>query len=510
MKPTLFKRIDERKIPKWYRINRWEAEPKDVIFSQIDGYIICPISHYFQVDDDSKINYFSIRPKRGYNKDKRRIHFIHTLNYFEKFYDGEKELLSIYANMKFFMDIKTDLYNEKAFVYDLKKYILDNPIIQYKIDRMNRDNYIPIKVKFTGKDECLYYDNNHLSIMMKISIMMIICIPLLTHFAYKNRIQDIDRFLLDTYLYIIKKFEDEVDLYSKFYETCHSNISRNKTKNSIWNNQDIRGINVSTHTDSTVDDIILNIIPQYVYDDNPAMLNYVAVNNGIKFKITDVNYDFVYRSLSSSLRDADENSEFDKYESYLAKTDESLVIINEVNAEDTNRRIASMFNDITDEEINYYRYELKGDDSSVIHPFQKELLFLIFAKYFGNMTSEGSINEDDYIRMICVVFRLLISKNKIVLPFVFSSKITRFTRKQKLSKKDKDLMVSDPLFKQIQDKYKSKKAENIIETYIATILASDFSIIQYNPDPENDFRGLTLPKPPGYVIHEIEEFVLMI
>ena len=99
------------------------------------------------------------------------------------------------------------------------------------------------------------------------------------------------------------KVNDFVDLYAKLTETCSTVISSNKRYNSIWNNQDIRSINQTTQTISSVNNIILNIMPKYVYHDNCVTFNYASVGQVIKYKVTDAGYDFAYSSLSSSDRD---------------------------------------------------------------------------------------------------------------------------------------------------------------------------------------------------------------
>ena len=307
---------DENK--KIISVSDWQAEPQDLLIMQINDYIIAPVSKYFNADQS--MDYFSVRSKKAYNRPELRALIVHKLNYFEKFYDTDKELLAVYANIKYLIDCEPN-YTKESLFYDLKKYIIHGPSLSLKMDYMNKDNYRPAKIKFNGSDRLLYSDNSPIYIMMRISLTMTAIIPLLTHFANKKKVQLIEPFLLEIYSYIIRSYSDFVDLYSKYTGTCATIISKNKRYNSIWNNQDIRSINETTQTIASVNNIIVNIMPKYIYNDSAVTLNFASVGNVIKYKITDAGYDFAYSSLSSSDRDFEEISSFDKYEALLSKCD---------------------------------------------------------------------------------------------------------------------------------------------------------------------------------------------
>lgn len=493
-------------IKKFINVSDWEADPDDIIVNQINDYILIPVAKYFNAEQT--MDYFSVRSKKGYNKIKVRSLLIHKINYFLKFYDIDKELLSVYANIKYLIDCEPN-YSKEALFYDIKRYIINGPSIALKMDYMNKDNFRPAKIKFSGTDRLLYYDNNHIYIMMRISLTMTMIIPLLTHFANKKKIQNIDEFLLDIYSYIIQQYNDFVDLFAKFNATCSTNISKNKRVNSIWNNQDIRGISQSTHTIYSVNNIILNLMPKYVYDDNPVTLNYASIGQVIKFKVTDAGYDFAYTALSSSDRDFEENSSFDKFEALLTKADESLFLQCKVNCEKTMERVRMRFGPFDPNEVEFYRNRLLGSDKSCIHQLQKELVFNLFYKYFGDTYSINTITEDDYIALLLTAKKICIQSNLLIMPCVFSSKVIKYVRKKKLNKKEKDRMTASPYFKLLQEKYNNKKIEDIVEEYAATILSSEFEIIDYERG-EKSPDGVVLPKFPEYVVDEVLKYAIWI
>ena len=74
----------------------------------------------------------------------------------------------------------------------------------------------------------------------------------------------------------------------------------------------IRANNTTTHSLDSVDNILLNIIPKYIYEKNIVFLNYTSIRTSTKYQITGSEYEFNYVQLRSSKRDMDNNSEYDK------------------------------------------------------------------------------------------------------------------------------------------------------------------------------------------------------
>ena len=150
--------------------------------------------------------------------------------------------------------------------------------------------------------------------MMKMSVLMNCMIPLLCHFMYKRNITNSTEFLLTVYDILIHLYD--VDIYNKLYETANSNVQRTAKRNSvIWGMQDIRGINTDIHSLQSVQNILINIFPKYRYDGNLVHLNYKSILRNTGFQVLDIEYEYSFISLSSSRRDEDLNSEFDKFES---------------------------------------------------------------------------------------------------------------------------------------------------------------------------------------------------
>ncbi len=284
-------------------IDDWKPEEEDKVFKSVKGAIYLDISKFYGVENSTTLDYFSVAEKRGYNSDKLRDHLTHYLNYFVKFYDPDKELLSIYYRIKYMMDCMTENYTQATFFYDIQRYLLSQSMLN-KIDKMNVDNY-QLDLKYSNdKNPALQYNDTHGLIMMKISILMNMVIPLAVHFIHNNKIFNVNDFLLEVYDKIIHIFG--VDIYSKLYETATTNTIKNKNNNKpLWEMQDIRGKDVTTHSLYSVENILLNIMPKYTYNENLVFFNYRSLCHSLRYQVTDIGYEYNFVSLSSSNRDED-------------------------------------------------------------------------------------------------------------------------------------------------------------------------------------------------------------
>lgn len=494
--------------PKVIPVDSWEEAEEDKIFKSTKDFIVVPVSSFFGLEPLSPLDYFKISVKRSYNNPKTQVkeHITKYINYFIKFYDQEKELLSIYTNIKYLIDCQTDNYGIDAFVYDLKTKIYSGMIL-YKIKEMNRDNY-NLHLNYRKCDVNLQYNDKHAYIIFEMSLLMIVSIPLLTHYIAVNKINNADGFLLYVYDYIIDMYIDSVDIYSKFYETSITSVERSKYYHSLWGKQDIRGVNETTHTLSTVKNIIVNIMPRYVYDKNIVSFNFTAIKNNIAYQVTDIGYEFDFHPLSSSKRDEENNSEFDKFESYLTKMDESLYLQNKVNCEQTMRNLELQFGPFDQQEINYYAKRLSNDNKFIINDFQKNLIFNMMYKYFGDTSSIKTINRDDYIKLIIISKKILTSSSMVILPYILSSKITRLINRKNINSKELQKLELSPFYITLKKEYKNDKIIKQIHELIATILVSDFEMIEYNDKEGIDGKKAEII--PDILIEEIIMYMYLV
>ena len=480
-------------------VDQWVPEPEDIIFTNAKGTIIAPVAQLLSLSSGyESLNYFMMSPKKCYNSQAMRDHTCLYLNYFERFYDPEKELLLNICRIKFLMD-STQIYGEFNFIHDIKVYIM-NDRIKNAAMRMVNDNY-SLNLQYKNITENLKYTDDHAKIMLCMSLFMNFTIPLITQFAHINKVGVIDEFIMQVFDLILYMFP-AVDIYSKLYETTISNVQKSEVKNPIWLKQDIRGKDAVTHSCSSVSNIILNIMPKYTFDKSIISLNFTSINKNTSCQILDIEYEFNYVSLSSSRRDEDNVSDFDKYESNLVRQDEGKYIQSKMNSWDTMRRINSIYGPFDKWEIEFYRNRLANADGVVVNRFQMQLVFNLFLKEFRDNECIRGINTDEYIELIMAGKKILLQHSMITLPYIISGKVEKIVGRKTVNKKELLIIQANKYYPLVVDKYRNPKIINEIESTIATIISSDFSIVDYN---DRTIDGRTIETRPEIII---EEFLL--
>lgn len=222
-------------------VDKWVPEEQDRIFKTTKGSLKAPIDQILGVKNES-FNTFILSTKRCYNGETMLYHTPSYLNYFEKFYDPDHELLMIMSKIKYMMDYQPS-YTREMFLSDLNRYIM-SPSIMKKAHMMNEDNYmlnLDQKKYRNEKNPNLMYSDKHAKLLMWMSLIINMMIPLLTHFIYINKIPDTNDFLLDEFHYILDYIDKNmgVNLYGKLYATAFTNISKNNKDNTgLWEMQD--------------------------------------------------------------------------------------------------------------------------------------------------------------------------------------------------------------------------------------------------------------------------------
>ena len=515
-------------------IDQWQPScAEDQVFTHIRGAIIAPVHKFFNMSDDDKANdmfdYFYVTAKRCYNSDTKvkpdgevsigfRDHCTSYLNYFEKYYDKELQLLGLYAHIKYFIDCVPE-YTLDNFKRDLWKCFI-NPnmsytaqVLNYHLDRMTLEQFaLDLNYK-NNKSPVLEYSQFHAKIMLKVSVQQNMIIPLLTHFIVKKK-YDPDAtksILLDTFdlLFQAADLIYGVDLNSKIFETTSSNVEKNVSNNlTLWEMQTIRARNTTTHSMETVENIIMQIIPKYTYSKNIIHFNYNAINRDIKFKVTGVPYEYGFVMLSSSIRDDDNNSECDKYEAHAAKLNEATMIQTLTNCQETMKRIEVKYGPFDEEEIMFYHDQMCKNGKFVVNNLQRVLITYLFAKEFDDPQAVKIVNIRHYIILVITARRLLESYNMFQLPYMIGGKVNRIVTKKNINKKELQKIKASKYFPLIHQKYNNEKIENeVIFSLVAQVLSSEFQVIDFYHRENN---GMQINIIPDIVSEEILRLVMLI
>ena len=106
-------------------------------------------------------------------------------------------------------------------------------------------------------------------------------------------------------------------------------------------------------------------------------------------------------------------------------------------------------------EVQFYLNRLNGEiNGDIIIPFQKELVFNIFFKYFGDPKSINSIGKMDYVKLIIASQRMLKASNMVILPYIVSGKIVRLQLKKNINKKELERLENSKNIPKVREKYR--------------------------------------------------------
>lgn len=224
-------------------------------------------------------------------------------------------------------------------------------------------------------------------------------------------------------------------------------------------------------------------------------------------QILDIEYEFAFYSLSSSNRDADLNSDFDRFESFLQKADSALYLQNKVACQASMNLIEMMYGPFDEDEIRYYIRKLSDGNHMSVNSFQKDLVFNLFYKYFNDTQTLNMINITDYVKLIIAARRILENAGMVLLPYVVSSKVVRIATRKNINKKELTKLELSPLYKHVQDKYRNEKVMKHIFSLIATTMSSDFEYIDPDPDTPDGFKISVIPE---LIMEEILMYITLI
>ena len=192
----------------------------------------------------------------------------------------------------------------------------------------------------------------------------------------------------------------------------------------------------------------------------------------------------------------------------LVKQSEALYLQNKVNCNQVMKTIESMFGPFDPEEIALYTNTILKDEfgNITINGFQKQLVFSMFYKYFRDTQSIYAINKRQYIELIIAAKRILKANNMLVLPYIISGKIEKLVTRKCVNKKEKALVEAAPTYPLLLEKYRDEDITMQILSIVATIISSDFSIVDMDPEI-NGKRLDTLAT--NVIVEEVEAYILL-
>lgn len=277
--------IIKHQKPEFIPVDQWVPQQEDLVFKHVRGAIIAPVSVFYGMQGGSEFDFFFVSPKRSYNSETKlnkkgeispgfREHNTLYLNYFEKFYDQDKRLLSAYGLM--ILESRDEDYNFNKLKANIKTHFLEDEELVRKINSMNIDNcknslpkFSPISSKFS-LDEAV--------VLLKISLVQTMIIPLVMNFIslHRSSNQIMQQQLVEIFNMVIQ--ECGYNIIAKLYKEILYIIFKSK--------YDMTFECASEYIRLT----ILNLIPKFEYAKPISTFFTVAIKAQIKYSFNSINY----------------------------------------------------------------------------------------------------------------------------------------------------------------------------------------------------------------------------
>lgn len=484
------------------RVDEWVSTEEDNIVRPDGKLIVIPFDKIYKAKEIGVLNTFNIIKKSYVDKLDMITHYI---NYFIKFYDYDNELLVAYAKLKFMIDDTTRHYSTRAFIALVYDILYTDSIVE-KIVKMTEDNYyIDVSSKSDIKyNESLEFTNDHAKVLMQISVAIKLMVPILFHFISKLKtiqrtkkgqgyqVPDIkeNKIMYPFYAPLFDIFKGpngDIEVYNKLYISTWSKVNENYNRNRvIWDQRDIYGETELTKMNSLLkNNIICETIFKYVFDYNLINLNHVVTRRQLSYFLLE-QYDHTRVEISSKKDAVTGLSGADKLEMSATKTDESMLIMSELNIKRTIAELERRFAvTVTDDEIRFYRNRID------INKFRVNMTYYFYAKYFGGYTDLNMLNRTNYLRLLIMLKKRLRYHGFVYLPEILTANIigrinTRTIRNEKFISKIESSAMYQSL---ISDKYaplkelKEVNKSDVILTTLSTLINTTFAMVDYdNPD----------------------------
>ena len=119
---------------------------------------------------------------------------------------------------------------------------------------------------------------------------------------------------------------------------------------------------------------------------------------------------------------------------------------------------------------------------------------------------DSILNKIQYVELIIAAKKILKSRNMLVLPYIISGKVEKLVTRKCVNKKEKAFVEASPTYPLLLAKYKDENITMQILGIIATIISSEFSIV----DMDSSIHGKRLDTiATNVIVEEVESYILL-
>lgn len=523
-------------------INTWRPKSKEEIIVEADGpKFIVHFEMFFGPNGEKmkKFDEFIVKKNSFDEYLKANAEYI---NYFINRYDPENDTVMGYLKLKYLLDEKKAfrLDNIQQFIDCIYGMFFSDRLCE-KIKQMVEDNYLD-DIETGGSPytsskkymKSLEFDNDHIKILLRISMGMKMIAPIIYHYLLINKIKPkavTEKKDENVIYYIYRPLFDiltdpGINIFNKLYVYIESKVSDSAYHNEkTFTQREILGDDSALVVEKFIKTrLIVDNMLKYSfnkiwnpktgkYRENIIGLNKTIVNQQL-FYFRKETYGKTFTEMANT-RNSDGLSASDKMEMNLTKLDVGIIHMANLNMELTIEFLKRNIDvPITAEEITYYREHHYPSD------FQVQMVRSIFADFFASYRDEHLLTRHDYNTLLLLLKKRLLLMggyesndvgSDLWLPYILTGNMVgRVTNKIIRNGALLQEIEYDPIYIHlITEKYKELEElkPGIIKEFISTMLSTSFTYVVYE-DPS--LLGQPIVAPERQLAAEVLVFLKMI
>ena len=372
--------------------------------------------------------------------EKQLDHITKYVDYFMQEYDHENELMTAYLRIKYNIDkeklfaLSDDMSEQKrleiieAFIdFVHSELFSEDSHIAENISKLAEDNYLDDVEKNDGRKkgndkeylESLEFTNEHIKILMKISVAMKIMSQIIFHYFYINLVKlDKESDLIYRFFKpLFTLFGEKVNMFNKLYVYVKSRVLESYSINTaVFEKRGIMGVDIFGIINLFVKKVIIseNMV-KFSFPENwdEKLQKYKEnipgfIKTIIKFQTNYLIKEVYEKNLTevTNLKNSEGLSGQDKMEMNIKKMDEGKALIAKANADMTCYTIRNIFDiPVTMEEIIYMEDHWKPNQ------LQIRLINTFWANYFGNYRDTNLVSRHNFHYLSILLKKKLLLEN---------------------------------------------------------------------------------------------------
>jgi hypothetical protein len=314
------------------------------------------------------------------------------------------EVMSIYLSAHHSMMVD-DQYSDADLIKDCSDIVYSAIFIAEEyVNRVHQPEENTQQKKRRKSNEELQFTTEHDRLTLRVAFLMKLLVPLVSKYVHIRKIAKPDDLLLDCYAECFEAAEvgSEIKLTNKLYKLVESRIKTTRySDRTIWSFLSIRSIDPMTLADDFYRKVIVDIMVKL--DNNKRVISYfhAVLKNMLAYQ-----FQFKFKDQYSSVDlhevsdpQNDRLTNFERFEFYIARVDESDAMVEEAKRQDI---IVSAFCDprhpFSQPELEYYHKVVQ------LNSVQTTLLFLHYARAVGKIQSLYGLRYGEYVTLL-VSFR---------------------------------------------------------------------------------------------------------